>query len=248
MNEGIIRVVDLETTGFEPKDGAEVVELAFVDVDLKTKQVTPNRFSYMVKPERDIPPETSAIHHIIAEDVKDAPEWKIVAHTALNVCADKVVAFAAHNAKFEKLFCEEFTGDKPWLCTYKAALRKWPDSPSHSNQGIRYYRNPTGLDRDIADKAHRALPDAYVTAFHLRDLLWDGVTVEEMIEWSSLPALQVTCHIGKFRGMKWKDVDHGFLHWVIDKDFDEDVIFTAKSEIERRDKEMRGDSQEELSI
>ena len=53
-------------------------------------------------------------------------------------------------------------------------LRAWPDAPGHSNQVLRYWRQ---VDRNayprIPREAHRALPDAIVTAFLLRDLLED---------------------------------------------------------------------------
>jgi len=116
--------------------------------------------------------------------------------------------------------------------------RLWPEAPSHSNQALRYWRRPIGLDRAVAPSGHRAYQDAYVTAFLLRDLL-SLASLEDLIEWSSEPALQVRCHIGKWRGTPWSEVDDGFLHWILGKDFDEDVVFTVKHELDRREKELR---------
>ena len=72
------------------------------------------------------------------------------------------------------------------MCTYKCALRLWPELPSHSNQVIRYERRPHVLDRALGLPAHRAGPDAYVTAHHLRDML-DLVGLEQLIAWSAEP-------------------------------------------------------------
>lgn len=245
-----IRVLDLETTGEAPPEHG-IVEIGWCDVTSTNANLAlePCWFevgqpgSVLVNPGRPIPPETSAIHHLIDADVRKAPRAEDVLsrilerQLAYQKGADPIVALAAHSAKFERKFItDDMTGGLPWLCTYKCALRLWPDSPVHSNQGLRYWRDPKGLIRGIATPAHRAGPDAYVTAFHVRDLL-ELAPLSDLIKWSSEPALQVTCHIGKMRGLKWRDVDIGFLYWLLDKDFDEDVIFTAKTEIQRREAE-----------
>lgn len=242
-----IRVIDLETTGFDPKDGAEVCEIGAVDVytghDSEINKVTPciltgTMSGQLVKPEHGIPPQCSAIHHIIDSDVQFAKSWEQVSGGYLKRVSDEsgfVDVFAAHNAKFERLFCtDDLTNGLPWICTYKCSLRVFPDSPSHSNQCLRYYNNYEGIDRELAKDTHRALPDAYVTAFHVIELL-KHASVEKLIEWSSLPALQVTCHIGSWRGHKWSEVDEGFLHWILGKDFDEDVMYTVQHELQRRE-------------
>lgn len=244
----LIRVVDLETCGFAPP--AEVIEFGWSDLVANTVNLVgdPTHWTVthpdqvFVRPTMPIPPETSAIHHIIDEDVAGAAPWDQVGP---RYCDDMfreldewpIDAFAAHSAKFERQWItDELTGGKPFICTYKCALRLWPDAPAHSNQALRYWRRPLGLDRDRAMVAHRAGPDAYVTAFLLRDML-EMAPIADLIQWSSEPALQVRCHIGKWRGTPWREVDDGFLFWVLGKDFDEDVIFTVRHEIDRRQKE-----------
>lgn len=255
----IIRVIDLETTGLTPETSAPC-EIGWCDIAIDNPGgtqaphgcVTPlgrtlEPHSALLHPGHPIPPETSAIHHITDADVRFAAHWTNgIAEVVGEAWALKeAVAFAAHKAKFERQWCEEFSGDIPWICTYKCALRLWPDAPSHSNQSLRYWRKPGGLDRETASVSHRAGPDAYVTAHLLRDMLtatYDGgtrVSLAKLIEWSSQPALQVTCHIGKWRGHKWTEVDDGFLHWISGKDFDEDVLLTVRTEIERREREYQ---------
>lgn len=234
MLNNIIRVIDLETTGTNATD--KVCDVGYVDVDADGAHLLCSRWGNLVNPQIPIPPEISAIHHIIDEDVKDASKWEEVTPYIFN--DDSVIAYAAHNAKFERQFCtDKLTGDAPWICTYKCGLRLWPDAPSHSNQALRYYNKYT-LDRAFANQTHRALPDAYVTAHHVCELL-KMASIDDLIKWSNEPALQVRCNIGKQRGMKWSDVGYSFLVWVSERDFDEDVIFTVETEMRKRQEKLK---------
>ena len=49
---------------------------------------------------------------------------------------------------------------------------------------LRYMRRPVGLDHQTGLPAHRAMPDAYVTAHHLRDML-NMVSLDRLIAWST---------------------------------------------------------------
>lgn len=237
-----IRVIDMEMTGFEPP--AKVVEIAAVDFCTDSMSIAAMK-STLINPQIPIPPETSAVHHIIDEDVQGFPTWEEVYPEYLN--DDNIDAFCAHSIKCERQWCtDDLTGGKPWICTYKGAMRLWPDAPAFNNGALRYWRNPKNLIRSMASPAHRALPDAYVTAWLLRDML-EVTTPQQLIEWAELPVLQQTCRIGKFRNVPWREVDSGFLYWCRDKDFDEDVLYTVEHEIARREQDQRdNDPQDSL--
>lgn len=66
-----LRVIDYETTGVPEDAGAEVIELAYVDVDPNTLTVT-DRWQSFAKPFGLIPPQVKAVHHILEEDVAEA--------------------------------------------------------------------------------------------------------------------------------------------------------------------------------
>ena len=247
-----VRVIDIETSGTEPPapPASGICELGWCDVVSTTAgpdqqplgwEVQGPPQSVLINPGCPIPPEVSAVHHIIDEDVAAAPQFL---EAAFHILADASVdLFAAHNAKFERTFIsDQATAGRKWLCSYKLALRLWKDEPHHSNQALRYSRKPAGLDRAIANVAHRAGPDAYVTAFHLRDMLNEGHKIEHLVARSYQPALLITCHIGKERGKKWSEVDSGFLNWMLDKDFDEDALFTARYWLEQRRKAAAGEA------
>ena len=143
------------------------------------------------------------------------------------------VALAAHRADFEQQFCTPaLTHGADWICTWKCALRLWPDSPSFSNQVLRYWRRPDGLDHERGLPAHRAFPDAYVTAHHLRDQL-NEASVAQLVTWSREPGLLPRVRYGPDRGKEWHEIEEeSLVRFLIDRD--PDVRFTAETEMARR--------------
>ncbi len=146
------------------------------------------------------------------------------------------MALAAHRAAFEQRWClPALSGGVRWVCTYKCALRLWRDAPTHSNQGLRYWRRPAGLDRAAGLPAHRAGPDAYVTAHHLRDML-EMAGLDQLLAWSAEPALLVRVPFGPSRGRLWDELDDAALDRILagESGGNQDVAFTARTEKQRR--------------
>lgn len=235
-----IRVIDLETTGFTPPEHG-VCEIGFTDlcnVPDRGWEVGSGG-DILINPGRPIPPVSSAIHHITDADVAHCAMFEAAAQRVFHR-GFQPLAYAAHNAKFERQWCtDEMTGGAPWICTYKAALRLWPEAPGHSNQALRYWRNPEGLDREIASKTHRAFPDAYVTAHLLREML-SLAPLEDLFRWTQEPALLARCPLRQCKGLPWSEVDEGLLHWIAQRDFDEDIHFTVRHELARRHASTEG--------
>lgn len=234
---GFVRVIDLETTGQGFADGG-VVEIGWQDVapggDGWALRGGPG--ARLVQPGNPISPATSAIHHIVDEDVADAPLWPDMAPEVLRAMPGPApLALAAHRASFEQRWCRPaLSGAARWICTYKCALRIWPDAPTHSNQGLRYWRRPAGLDRGVGLPAHRAGPDAYVTAHHLRDML-AVADLQQLLAWSDEPALLVKVPFGPWRGRRWRELDDAALaDAAAGAGGNADMAFTARKERERR--------------
>lgn len=227
-----VRVVDLETAGAGPSD---VCEIGWQDVVQTTDgrwRVNDERGALFINPGRPISPDTMAVHHILDADVVDAPFWRNAAPAVLRP-EGGVAALAAHRAAFEQRFCRPgMTGGAAWICTWKCALRVWPHLPRFSNQMLRYQRMPEGLDHATGLPAHRAMPDAYVTAHHLRDLL-NETTLEQLIAWSREPGLLPRVPAGAFRGKAWSDLALDDLRNLAG-DRDVDVRFSAQSELQGR--------------
>ncbi|WP_375464744.1 exonuclease domain-containing protein [uncultured Methylobacterium sp.] len=242
----VIRVVDLETTGAKPGADA-VVEIGWQDVVRRDGAwaIGPERGARFVDPERPIPARTQAVHHILDADVAGAGPWLDVAPDILRPRAPRLLALAAHRAAFEQRWCRRaLTGTVPWICTYKCALRLWPDEPSHANQSLRYARKPEGLDRAAGLPAHRAGPDAYVSAHLLRELLREAAP-ETLIAWSREPALLPRVTFGEYRGWRWDAMSDAFLAEVLARGgFDRDIRFTARrAQADRRSRLLEATGQ-----
>lgn len=234
-----MRVIDLETTGVDPtKD--RILEIASLDI-----KKTPsgyrcaNVMSALVDPERPIPPEASAVHHIIDADVAGKPKIEEAIKPFLATEDDKLV-FIAHNANFERgflwPFIEEAGIEATFLCTYKIALRLVPEAPSHSNQFLRYlfgFLEPFEQSRATIE-AHRALSDCYVTAAILCKFL-GATSYGNLVEWSTQPALHTMLNFGKHKGMRYEQAPDDYLEWIRDKsDMDDDVKFSARHWLQMR--------------
>lgn len=230
-----IRVIDFETTGFDAD--AKVIEYGWCDYDVETKKIgDPQSELFYVDA---IAPESRAVHHIGLSDIpSSAQPFSAFGYVIMPADEMAITFYAAHNAKFEA----QFLGDlehRRMICTWKSALRVWPDAPSHSNGALRYWLEDAGkisLDPVKAYPTHRAGPDAYITAHILRALFEAGTTGKDMAGWTRDFALLPTCPIGDpWRGKKWPDVDRGFLTWIVNKaGMDEEIKWNASRELDRR--------------
>lgn len=229
----IVRIVDFETTGTEPPE-AQVCEYAYCDLMQTGAGWEVGAPVSRLCDVPSIPPEVRAVHHITMAEIEASGQPHFDPAEVQN--PDRAVtAFAAHNAAFEAKFVGDF--GLPLICTYKAALRAWPDAPSHSNGALRYWLEDQGklsLDPALAQPAHRAGPDAYVTAHILKALLDEGFTGREMTGWTKQPPVQPRCMIGDWRGKPWAEVDVGFLRWMVNKPVEPDHVWNAQRELDRR--------------
>lgn len=240
-----VTVLDIETTGMDPGQGAEVIELGWQHVqDTENGWFFAGKGDKLFGCERPSPPEVLAVHHITPELIEGLPLYTpALAAVAMDLSAPGPIEYyVAHNQEFEYSFLHgltdpQFSSPAPrWICTYKCALVAWPDAPSHGNQALMYYRSLHHMiSYDERMPPHRALPDAVVTARIFVSLRATGMSLEDMVRITSEPANLPTCPIGKERGKKWADIDSGFLSWCLRQpDMRPDVVHCARRELERR--------------
>lgn len=224
-------VLDSETTG--PDDHDQPVEIAYCATDLDRNLL---QNSTLVKPTIPITPGASACHHLLDEDLVDAPDLD-VAVRLMRACyggpewAD-AVAYVAHNAPFDRPKLP-MLDDKPWLDTLRMSRRYLPGLACHTNQFLRYALK-LPVPRNLP--AHRALGDCIVTAALLRYLLngparddFERLGVAGFAAHVDSPMVLHLCNFGKHAGKAWSEVPGDYLQWILRQpDFDPDVAFTAR--------------------
>lgn len=224
-----VAVCDTETTGVDPKT-CKVCEIALFNPDFNIA------WSTLVDPEMAIPPETSAIHHICDFDVEGWPTWDMAKASVIEAMQHNgITILAAHNAEYDSTVVS--LPDSVWICTYKCALRQWPDAPSFKNEALKYWLGLGDRGRNFNHAAHSALHDCKTTSLLLEELL-KHQTLETLVQWSKEPKMFTKIAFGKHVGKKWAEIDLGYLQWICKQTgpdgIDKDVIACAAREIQRR--------------
>jgi exodeoxyribonuclease X len=76
------------------------------------------------------------------------------------------------------------------------------------------------------------MPDAYVTAHHLRDML-NASSLKQLLTWSAQPGLLPRVPSGPDRGRPWSELgDDALVGYARDRDVD--IRFSAETEQRRR--------------
>lgn len=234
--------MDFETTG-EPEKAtpstdpkapqARICETGWTDirVDDCGGVLVGQPQSMLINPGVPIPPVTRAIHHISDDDVAGCPD---ASASFIELMKGRPDYFCAHNADFERHF---FGGGAiPFICTYKVALRVWPEAEAHNLQFLRYAL-ALDIDQEVGLPAHRAGPDAYVGAALMAAILQhpECPDFDTMARWSNGPALLPRVTFGKHKGEKWEDTPTSYLEWVAFKsDLNRDAKANAKHHLKQR--------------
>lgn len=232
-------VFDTETSGDNPEKHSPV-EIGLVLTNIQTTLVA---VETLVNPGHPITNMAKSVHHLLDEDVKDAPDLRTALKTVIApaVAGHVIDAYAAHKASFDSSMLP-MLNKAPWLCTYRLAKKLFPDLERHSNQFLRY---ELGLDVPEAKglPAHRAMADAWVTAALLRRLLVEVTNradagwpqdVDSLTALVNEPFLQLICSFPKHKDKPWTEVakkDSQYMVWLLQpkdgqKPLDEDTRFS----------------------
>ena len=155
-----IAVIDFETTGMVPAQGARATEVAIVL--LEGTQVV-DRFASLMQTGAWIPPFIEELTGISNAMVAAAPPAEAVMREAARFVGD--APMVAHNAAFDRKFWQaelQYAGlaaPHPFACTVLLSRRVYPDAPSHKLGNL---IDHLGLPR--TGRAHRALADAEMAA------------------------------------------------------------------------------------
>lgn len=167
LEECTFAVVDVETTGLAPDEGARITEIAVVLVEGHRCEIV---LESLINPGCPIPDSIVALTGITTSMVAGAPGFDQLADQVLGALSGRV--FVAHNARFDWRFVSSelhrtrnLALDGPRFCTVKLARRLVQGQPGYS---LGELANRFGL---TFDSRHRAAGDAMVTARLLSLLL-----------------------------------------------------------------------------
>jgi DNA polymerase-3 subunit epsilon len=157
-----IAVIDFETTGMSPAQGARATEIAAVLVE--DGRIV-GRFQSLMNSGAWVPPFIEQLTGISNTMLADAPPSRAVMHEVMRFT--RGCPLVAHNAAFDRGFwvaeaqradCEPDPAHQ-FACTLLLARRLYPQAPNHRLGTLAaWHRLPS------AGRAHRALADAEVTA------------------------------------------------------------------------------------
>lgn len=222
--------IDCETTGLDAGLD-QVIEVGVIKFNLE--QVF-DQFESLINPGRPIPSESMKFHHITDEMVKDKPSLFEVLPRLLEIIGPYPIL--GHGIKFDvellALACDK-AGIQTNLRYNKQIdtlrlARLYGESPVNSLEVLRKHFNVP------EEGAHRAMGDAIVNAEVFRHLSRKFKTLHEIYQVLDKPILMKVMPLGKHKGRLIKELPMDYLYWAAHKDFDQDLLFSLRSEIKRR--------------
>lgn len=224
--------LDCEMTGLDATQD-RIIEIGIVKF---TFDGIVDEFETLIDPEREISPESFAIHHISKEMVQGKPKIEEVLPQILQLIGSHIIVGHGilHDIDMIAKACER----SQILCTLRKnrtldtlrMARLYGDSPVNSLEQLRRHFNvePEG--------AHRAMSDVIVNVHVFKHLCRNYRSIEELYDALSRPIQMKIMPLGKHKGRPIKELPIEYLLWAARKDFDQDLLFSLRSEINRRKK------------
>lgn len=230
LKNQIFVCLDCETTGLDPVQD-RIIEVAIVKFTLDGVL---EEYETLINPEYLICDESIAIHHITQEMVAGKPTIDQVLKPIIDLIDGHIIV--GHGIGFDiqllinaaaRYGISNRLHENASLDTLRMA-RLYGESPVNSLEQLRRH---FGIE---AAGAHRAMGDVIVNIEVFKRLLKDYRTTEEVFDALSRPIMFKTMPLGQHKGRLMKDVPLQFLLWAANKDFDQDLIFSIRSELKRR--------------
>lgn len=200
-------LLDTETTGFT---SAEIIELAWVELEETTFDRAHNIYCNRYKPEGAITWGAVAVHNIIPSDLTHCPPS---AEAASHLPTFSYLI--GHNIDFDweqlgKPKCKR-------ICTLAMSRALFPDLDSHKLTSLFYFMHGMNdLTRDVVRNAHSALHDVSMNHQLLQFLLTkkpEIKTFEQLHAFSEHCRIPTVMTFGKYKGSKISEVDKGYVAW-----------------------------------
>lgn len=232
IQQDIFVCLDCETTGLEAEKD-EIIEVAAARFQF---DAILNKFETLIEPEKPISPESMAIHHISDAMVKGKPKITEILPALFEFVGKAVIvghgisldlAFLTASAARHGIPCA--ISARPSIDTLRLA-RLYGESPTNSLETLRQHFNIA------AEGAHRAMNDVIVNIEVFKYLATKFKTTEQLLERLQRPILLRAMPLGKHKGRAFSEIPVEYLQWAAHKDFDQDLLFSIRTELKKRNK------------
>ena len=222
--------LDCESTGLDPEND-RMIEVAAV---IFTFDNIIDTFETLINPERPIPRESQEIHNISEQMVHNKPKFAEILPSLLKFIDNHIIV--GHGIGFDiSLIANEVRRtnkccsieNSTFIDTLRLA-RLYGDSPLNSLDKLRQHFNLQ------YEGAHRAMNDVIVNIEVFKKLSTSFKTTEQLLQRLTRPIAIKTMPLGKHKGRKFEDVPAEYLQWAARKNFDQDLLFSIRSELKRR--------------
>lgn len=227
--------LDCETTGLEAKTD-RIIEVAVVKFNFSGNLES---YETLVDPETPISAVSMSIHHITEQMVQGKPKIQNVLPKVISMVDSHIII--GHGIQMDLTFLAESAKrhDIPnpferviFIDTLRLA-RLYGESPTNSLEKLRQHFNIE------AEGAHRAMSDVIVNIRVFKYLSTKFKTTQELLERLKKPILLRTMPLGKYKGRLFNEIPIEYLKWALRGDFDQDLIFSIKTELQKRNKGSR---------
>lgn len=230
IHQDIFVCIDCESTGLDPEKD-RIIEIA---VSRFTFDHILQSFESLINPECEIPQISQDIHKISSDMLQGKPKIESVLPDLLKMIHGNVlvghgigfdIALIAAEAKRHQI--PTTIEKQPFIDTLRMA-RLYGESPVNSLEKLRQHFNiePEG--------AHRAMSDVIVNIEVFKYLAKPYQTTEQLLETLKKPIKLRAMPLGKHKGRKFDEIPLEYLLWAERKDFDQDLLFSIRSELRNR--------------
>lgn len=230
LKKEVFVCLDCETTGLDVAND-RIIEVAAASF---TAEGVVEQFDSLIDPLTPIPEESIKIHNITQSMVIGKPTIDKILPQILKIVADKIIV--GHGIEFdveilaraaERAGIPTTIRNNRKIDTLRMA-RHYGESPTNSLQQLRNHFN-------IAEEgAHRALNDVVVNIEVFNNLCREFQSVEDLMAMLAKPIALKVMPLGKYKGRTLKEIPLEYLIRMARMDFDQDLLYTIRSEIKRR--------------
>ncbi len=232
IQQDIFVCVDCESTGLDPEKD-RLIEVAAVRF---TFDQILQKYETLVDPECPIPQVSQDIHKISSEMLQGKPKVAEILPNLLKMIDGHIlvghgigfdIALLAAEAKRHQIPTK--IEQQPFIDTLRMA-RLYGESPVNSLEKLREHFNIE------AQGAHRAMSDVIVNIEVFKYLAKPYPTTKHLFQALEKPIKLKAMPLGKHKGRRFDEIPVDYLLWAERKDFDQDLLFSIRSELRNRKK------------